>query len=84
MALAQDNEAAKYAAIVERLAKTSLRCRLRSWQPSQAALVHLLLAWRRDNAEQRYLAGLSDRSLRDLGLSRDDVMDALPPSFWFR
>lgn len=36
-------------------------------------LIGRLQAWRRASAERRYLAGLSDDSLRDLGLSRHDV-----------
>jgi uncharacterized protein YjiS (DUF1127 family) len=84
MALAHDNEAAKYAAISERLAKTRLRCRLWSWRSGLAMLVHFFPAWRRNRGEQRHLACLSDRDLKDIGLSRDDVTDASPPSFWFR
>lgn len=36
-------------------------------------LIGWLQAWRRVSAERRYLAGLNDDSLRDLGLSRHDV-----------
>lgn len=84
MALAQGNEAARFVAISERLVKTRLRCWLRLWRPGRAALVPFFIAWRRNSADQRHLACLSDRELRDIGLSRDDVMDTSPPSFWFR
>ena len=47
-------------------------------------VVGLLLAWRGRTAEQRYLAGLSDRDLNDLGLTRSDVTPDVPPRFWVR
>ena len=49
-----------------------------------SAIIDLLQAWRRIAAERRYLAGLSDYHLRDLGLSRTDLEEAPPPVSWFR
>jgi uncharacterized protein YjiS (DUF1127 family) len=47
-------------------------------------LLSLLSAWRQRAAERRYLAGLSDRDLNDLGLTRSDVTPDAPPRFWVR
>jgi uncharacterized protein YjiS (DUF1127 family) len=44
----------------------------------------LLLAWRQSAGEQRYLASLSDRDLRDLGLSREDFARDSTHLFWRR
>jgi uncharacterized protein YjiS (DUF1127 family) len=45
------------------------------WSPRRSLgwLIDRLQAWRRASAERCYLAGLSDGSLKDLGLSRHDV-----------
>jgi uncharacterized protein YjiS (DUF1127 family) len=40
-----------------------------------ARLMDRLQAWHRAGADLRYLAGLNDRDLKDLGLFRHDVDD---------
>lgn len=49
-----------------------------------SGLVHLVSAWRRHAAEQRYLAELNDYYLKDVGLTRDDTMRDSTESFWRR
>ena len=63
----------------------SARSLLRPWRRSFIGRVRdLLLAWRQSAAEQRYLANLSERDLRDLGLSRDDEARDSAQFFWRR
>jgi len=61
-----------------------LRRRWISCRSHAARLRDLLVAWRQDAAEQRYLADLSDYYLKDMGLSRDDVAHDSTRSFWRR
>jgi|RhiMethySRZTD1v2_1073278.scaffolds.fasta_scaffold03408_6 uncharacterized protein YjiS (DUF1127 family) len=59
----------------------------RRWQSCRALVFRgrdWLLAWHQSAAEQRYLADLSDRDLRDIGLSRDEVVRESTQSFWRR
>ena len=47
-----------------------------------ARVCDLILSWRQQAAEQRNLASLSDRDLRDLGLSREDFAREPTQSLW--
>jgi uncharacterized protein YjiS (DUF1127 family) len=44
----------------------------------------LLLIWRQHAAEKRYLAGLNDHDLKDLGISREDFAREPTHFFWRR
>ena len=46
-----------------------------AWTPQRwlSWLIEWLQKWRRAAADRRYLAGLNDYNLKDLGLSRHDV-----------
>lgn len=46
------------------------------------AVVALVLAWSERHRMRRGLAALSDHALRDIGLSRDDVMSEAEKPFW--
>jgi uncharacterized protein YjiS (DUF1127 family) len=46
------------------------------------AAIRLLALWRRRAVEKRELAGLDDRELHDIGLTRTDVDMALAKPFW--
>ena len=74
MALAQDVGATKHDESSLRSVVQTCLLRLAGW----------VLAWRRSGLDQRYLAGLSDRNLEDIGLSRDEVAPPPPPSLWLR
>jgi uncharacterized protein YjiS (DUF1127 family) len=45
-------------------------------------LVEQVIAWHRRRREQRRLARLDDRSLRDIGIDRAAVEDESTVSFW--
>lgn len=47
-------------------------------------LLVLFAAWRSHAAERRYLVGLSEYHLKDIGLSRSDVTPDSAPQFWLR
>ena len=51
-----------------------------SWHPRRwlFELIDRLKAWHGEAADRRYLAGLNDHNLRDLGLSRHDVDRDVP------
>lgn len=51
-----------------------------AWTPGRLLrwLINGLPEWRRAAADRRYLAGLNDHNLRDLGLSRHDVDRDVP------
>ena len=52
-------------------------------RPSIAGrLLHTLATWQQRSAERQQLAQLSDRSLRDLGLSRADTAREATKPFW--
>jgi uncharacterized protein YjiS (DUF1127 family) len=42
-------------------------------------LIDRLQAWHHEAGDRHYLASLNDHNLRDLGLSRHDVDQSLPP-----
>jgi uncharacterized protein YjiS (DUF1127 family) len=83
MALAQEAETAKVGASPNRAAGWLGRVSMSVWR-GLSAIVGLLLAWRRLEAERRHLAGLSDYHLRDLGLARPDMEDVSSHILWFR
>ena len=45
-------------------------------------LVHTLLLWHERARQRRHLQDLSDRMLRDIGLSRADVLAEAYKPFW--
>jgi len=67
-----------YAGVV---APRARRSRSRSARVLQAA-IDLACAWRQRAIERRELAQLGDREIRDLGLSRGDVLTELHKPFW--
>lgn len=50
----------------------------RAWH----AVVEQIARWRKLHRERAQLAGLSDDALKDLGLSRADVMEESERPFW--
>jgi uncharacterized protein YjiS (DUF1127 family) len=57
----------------------------RDSQPSRSygrRLIALIGTWRRRLRDRRELALMSDRSLRDLGLTRSDVLHEMRKPFW--
>ncbi len=46
------------------------------------AVVAVLLAWSERHRMRRGLAALSEHSLRDIGLSRDEIMREAEKPFW--
>ena len=46
------------------------------------AVIIMLLEWRRRAAERRLLRSLSDRMLKDIGVSRADIEREWCKSFW--
>lgn len=55
-----------------------------AWSRRVAWLIDWIRGWHRAAADRRYLAGLNDHDLKDLGLSRHDVEQGAPPRdrFW--
>lgn len=47
-----------------------------------AALLQGLLCWQERSSQRRHLAGLEDRLLRDVGLSRADIDQEVRKPFW--
>ena len=57
----------------------------RDSQPSRSygrRLIALIGTWRRRLRDRRELALMSDRSLRDLGLTRSDTLHEIRKPFW--
>ena len=54
---------------------------LRVWWP-HPPLARWLERWRAHGTDHRFLAGLSDHALRDIGLDRADVDSESTQSFW--
>ena len=56
---------------------------VRPWKPGNIANVASLIGeWRRRIESRRELAGLCDRELRDLGITRVDAMREADKPFW--
>lgn len=56
-----------------------------AWQPARAVLgagLTYILEWRERARQRDLLAGLDDRMLRDIGLTRADVMCEASKPFW--
>ncbi|MBX3453063.1 DUF1127 domain-containing protein [Ferrovibrio sp.] len=49
-----------------------------------STIVYGLLAWQRRAEERAVLAGLSERQLKDIGLSRGDIAAESGKPFWVR
>ena len=47
-------------------------------------VLHILSVWIERARQRRCLAGLSDRSLKDIGISRCDVLHEARKPFWRR
>ncbi|MDJ0949266.1 MAG: DUF1127 domain-containing protein [Alphaproteobacteria bacterium] len=47
-------------------------------------LTNLLLLWQERETRRRHLAGLDDRLLRDMGLTRADALREAAKPFWRR
>ncbi|MBM3596877.1 MAG: DUF1127 domain-containing protein [Alphaproteobacteria bacterium] len=47
-----------------------------------SALVARLLLWQERAAERQYLSTMADHELRDLGLSRADILQEAAKPFW--
>lgn len=56
-----------------------------SWRPVAwaVALFDLLLAWQDRASARAHLAAMSDAELKDVGLSRADVMPEVVKPFWY-
>ena len=46
------------------------------------AAVHTLLKWQERASQRHHIAGLDDRSLKDVGLSRADIENEATKPFW--
>jgi uncharacterized protein YjiS (DUF1127 family) len=55
---------------------------LLSWGRFFRRMAGLLSAWRQDAADRRYLSGLNEYYLRDIGLAREDVAPDPTRTFW--
>jgi uncharacterized protein YjiS (DUF1127 family) len=56
--------------------------RARSWRRALERICDLLLAWQERSRQRHQLASLSDHLLRDIGLSRADIMAETTKRFW--
>jgi uncharacterized protein YjiS (DUF1127 family) len=83
MALAHSTEIAPIRALRSRSFKKLWRLLL-LLRGYPARATRPLRTWHQLGEERRHLADLSDRDLKDIGLSRDDVADAAPPPHWLR
>ncbi len=53
-----------------------------SQRPLAARVVAVLLTWQRRARERDHLAGLTERELRDMGLTRASAMALARKPFW--
>lgn len=83
MALTQSTDTAACGASVVRPLRMLQRALAILWA-RVAGITGPLRARHQLSEERWHLAGLSDRDLREIGLARDDVADAAPPSYWLR
>lgn len=56
--------------------------RPRSWRRALERVCDLLLKWQERSRQRHQLAALSDHLLRDIGLSRADIMAETTKRFW--
>ncbi len=56
--------------------------RARSWRRALERLCDRLLTWQERSRQRHQLASLSDHLLRDIGLSRADIMAETTKRFW--
>lgn len=54
------------------------------WRRTLRRAFDLLMTWQERSRQRRQLASLSDRMLRDIGLTRADVMAESTKPFWQR
>jgi uncharacterized protein YjiS (DUF1127 family) len=54
----------------------------RSWQRVLKHTCDLLLTWQERARQRHHLASLSDHMLRDIGLTRADIMAETTKQFW--
>lgn len=47
-----------------------------------AALIRTLLLWQERATQRHHMAGLDDRTLKDIGLSRADIEAEASKAFW--
>jgi len=62
------------------IARVALRGR--SWQRRLMRLCDQLLTWQERSRQRHQLASLNDHLLRDIGLSRADIMAETTKRFW--
>ena len=65
---------------VDPAARAALRAR--SWRRALEHLCDRLLTWQERSRQRHQLASLSDHMLRDIGLSRADIMAETTKRFW--
>ena len=58
--------------------------RARSWLRALERACDLLLTWQERARQRRHLESLNDHMLRDIGLSRADIMAETTKRFWER
>ena len=73
-----------HAALVQQSVDAGVRAalRARSWRRALERACDRLLTWQERSRQRHQLASLSDHMLRDIGLTRADVMAETTKRFW--